>query len=220
MADQRALHADDPRTRLDAARALQGRARRKVIERASARWPSESPGAVNAWLLLVTTKAPSWRDPLHPWVERDLTLGAPHEGFLYPDPIGFWDEVRRWSVELFRRVEPDWGTAESLALTTFVHVGADPAHLDVARATCQPRLVVFLDEPAWQGAGLDDVDTTPLAVPDPHRPGQTYEGWWGTTTTGEVVGKSPQHPTMHRLYRAEDLATWLRTAPRPPERAG
>ena len=79
---------------------------------------------------------------------------------------------------------------------------------------CQPRTIVFLDEPAWQSANLE-VATTPFSVPDPHRPGQEYEGWWGTTPAASVVGKSPQHPTMHRLYRADDLTAWLRAAPRP-----
>jgi hypothetical protein len=213
MADAGALYADDPASRLAAARSLTGRARKKVLARAGG-WPESSPGSVNAWLLLVTSKPPTWRDALHPWVERPLTLGEPHEGFLYPDPIGFWDEVRRWAVELFRLREPLWGTAESLSLTTLVHVGADPAQLEVARALCQPRTVVFMDEPAWQSAHLD-VATTPFSVPDPHRAGQVYEGWWGTTPEGRVVGKSPQHPTMHRLYRAEDLTAWLRAAPRP-----
>jgi len=213
VADEAGLYANDPAQRLDAARALRGRAKKKVLARAPA-WPPDSPGSCNAWLLFVTTKPPSWRDPLHPWVERPLTLGEPHEGFLYPDPIGFWDEVRRWAVELFRLQQPTWSTAEALSLTTLVHVGADPRHLAVARDLCQPRVIVFLDEPAWQTAAID-VATSPFSVPDPHRPGQVYEGWWGTTGDGSVVGKSPQHPTMHRLYRAEDLTAWLRAAPRP-----
>jgi hypothetical protein len=213
VADADGLHANDPAQRLAAARALTGRARKKALARAGS-WPADSPGACNAWLLLVTSKPPTWRDPLHPWVERPLTLGEPHEGFLYPDPIGFWDEIRRWAVELFRLHEPSWGTAESLSLTTLVHVGNDPAQLQVAQDLCAPRTVVFLDEPAWQSAAID-VATTPFSVPDPHREGQVYEGWWGTTPRGTVVGKSPQHPTMHRLYRAEDLTAWLRAAPRP-----
>ena len=213
MADLGSLYSIEPAERLASARALSGRARRRVLAKA-ARWPSDSPGACNAWLLLVTTKPPSWRDPIHPWVERPLTLGEPHEGFLYPDPIGFWDEVRRWSVEVFRQHEPRWGTAESLALTALVHVGDDVGSLALAQRTCAPRIIVFLDEPAWRAARLD-VATTPLSVPDPHRPGQEYEGWWGTTADGTVVGKAPQHPTMHRLYRRDDLLGWLRAAPRP-----
>lgn len=212
MTDTDPLFDGDPAVRLAAARSLSPRGRRRLGNATG--WPTESPGARNAWLLFVTTKPPSWRDPLHPWVERPLTLGQPHEGFLYPDPIGFWDEVRRWAMELFRLQHPEWSTAESLSLTALIHVGGDAAHLQTALRTCAPRLVVFLDEPAWRTADLD-VATTPLSVPDPHRPGQAYEGWWGTTADGAVVGKAPQHPTMHRLYAAEDLATWLRAAPRP-----
>ena len=83
-----------------------------------------------------------------------------------------------------------------------------PAQLAVAQDLCRPRLIVFLDEPAWQSAAIE-VATAPFSVPDPHRAGQVYEGWWGTTASGAVVGKAPQHPTMHRLYRAEDLTAWL-----------
>lgn len=213
MADRDELYANDPAVRLARARSLSPRARRKALDGVQG-WPHDSPGARNAWLLLVTTKPPSWRDPLIPWPDGPLTLGEPHDGFLYPDPIGFWVEVRRWSIELFRRHQPQWSTAESLALTALVHVGGDAGHLHRAQAVCQPRVTIFLDEPAWQTADLD-VATTPLAVPDPHRPGQVYEGWWGTTASGAVVGKSPQHPTMHRLYRAEDLRDWLQRAPTP-----
>ncbi len=211
MVDDDPLFDDDPARRLSAARTLTARARRRLADARG--WPTDSPGARNAWLLFVTTKPPSWRDPLHPWTERPLTLGEPHEGFLYPDPIGFWIEVRRWSLELFRLQRPEWSTAESLSLTALVHVGADPRHLQTALETCAPRLLVFLDEPAWRAADLD-VKITPLSVPDPHRPGQEYEGWWATASDGVVVGKAPQHPTMHRLYDAADLATWLRAAPR------
>ena len=31
-----------------------------------------------------------------------------------------------------------------------------------------------------------------------------------------IVGKSPQHPTTHNLYRAEDLNGYLRSAPLHP----
>jgi hypothetical protein len=211
------MYASEPAERLAAARAVRGRAKKKLLARAQS-WPPDSPGSCNAWLLFVTTKPPSWRDPLHPWVERPLTLGEPHEGFLYPDPIGFWDEIRRWALELFRLHDATWSTAESLSLTTLVHVGTDAGQLGAARELCDPRMIVFLDEPAWQIASQSasiDVATAPFAVPDPHRAGQVYEGWWGTTASGLVVGKSPQHPTMHRLYRAEDLTAWLRAAPRP-----
>jgi hypothetical protein len=207
------LFANDPAIRLARARALSRRARRKALAGTEG-WPADSPGARNAWLLFVTTKPPTWRDPLLAWPDGPLTLGEPHPGFLYPDPIGFWTEVRRWSIELLTRHQPHWSTAECLALSALVHVGGDARHLDLARSVCRPRLTVFLDEPAWQAAELD-VAVSPLAIPDPHRPGQSYEGWWGTCLDGTVVGKAPQHPTMHRLYRAEDLRDWLHRAPSP-----
>lgn len=213
MAGPDLLFAPSPGDRLRAARSVRGRARRKLLE-AVAGWPHESPGARNAWLLFVTTKSPSWRDALLAWPEGPLTLGEPHPGFLYPDPIGFWTEVRRWAIELLRVHEPSWSTSECLSLTALVHVGERAEHLALATETCRPRITVFLDEPAWQSAALD-LPTERLAVPDPHRPGQVYEGWWATTSDGRVVGKSPQHPTMHRLYRAEDLADWLHRAPTP-----
>ena len=212
MSEDEPLFAPDPATRLVAARGVRPRARRKLLDQVD--WPHHSPGARNAWLLFVTTKEPTWRDPLLSWPEGPLTLGEPHPGFLYPDPVGFWAEVRRWSMELLRREEPSWSTAECLALTALVHVGDEPSHLARATETCRPRVVVFLDEPAWDAAGLE-VEVVRRAVPDPYRPGQEYEGWWGTCADGTVVGKSPQHPTMHRVYRAEDLDGWFRSAPRP-----
>ncbi len=212
MAADDDLYAATPSARLTAARRMRPRLRRRQL-RSVADWPANSPGAVNAWLLLVTSKPPTWVDPLLAWPEAPPTCGTPHPGFLYPDPIGFWAEVRRWSIELLRAYEPTWSTAECLALTTLVHVEQRPEHLAIAERTCRPRVIVFLDEPAWRAAGVE-VPHERLAVPDPHRPEQTYEGWWGTRADGAVVGKSPQHPTMHRLYRAEDLAEWLHRAPR------
>lgn len=207
------LYSGSPARRLVAARALSGRARRRACGPVVG-WPTASPGARNAWLLFVTTKPPIWRDPLYDWPERPLTLGELHPGFLYPDPIGFWNEVRRWANVLLCQQEPTWSTAESLALTALVHVGDRADHLTLAVATCRPRLVVFLDEPAWRVGG-HATPTERLAVPDPHRAGQSYEGWWAITANGTVVGKSPQHPTMHRLYREADLTTWLQQAPNP-----
>src|SRR5690606_10410044 len=106
-----------PAASLAAARSLSARARRRLIGRVEG-WPSLSPGALNAWLLLVTTKPPTWRDPLLAWPEGPLSLGEPHPGFLYPDPVGFWAEVRRWSIELLGGQAPGWSTAECLSLTT------------------------------------------------------------------------------------------------------
>jgi hypothetical protein len=214
------LFAADPAIRLEAARALKGRHRRRMTEPVPG-WPSHSPGARNAWLLLVTTKPPTWTDALIAWPEAPLTLGEPHPGFLYPDPLGFWAEVRRWAIEVFRPDHPTWSTAEALALTTLVHLGDQPERLALAQETCRPRTTIFCDEAAWAAAHLD-VAVNPLAVPDPHRPGVVYEGWWATLADGTVVGKAPQHPSMHRVYRAADLSAWLRDAPRAQggQRAG
>ena len=126
------LFAPSPAARLMAARPLSGRARRKALDGVKG-WPADSPGALNAWLLFVTTKPPTWREKLLAWPDGPLTLGEPHDGFLYPDPIGFWTEVRRWSIELLRVHEPRWSTAECLALTALVHVGERPEHLALAQ---------------------------------------------------------------------------------------
>lgn len=171
---------------------------------------------MNSWLLLATTKPPTWRDPLVPWVELPATLGQPHEGFFYPDPLGFWAEVRRWSVEIFRTREPTWGQPEALSLTTVLHM-ADEAHRLVRlMELCRPRVVLFLDEASWDRSGLK-VDQVHHYVDDPHRPGQVYEGFWGRGEDGIVVGKAPQHPVMHNLYRADDMAQFLRSAPPPQD---
>jgi hypothetical protein len=209
------LFASTPQARLAAARSLSPRARRKLLSRVAG-WPPNSPGALNAYLLLVTTKPPTWRDSLAEWKERPLTLGHPHEGFLYPDPLGFWAEVRRWAAEVLCDHGPDgdpsFTASEALAVSTLVHVGDTPGALALACSTCRPGMVLFLDEPAWQAAGWH-VASTPHHVPDPHRAGQVYQGFWGRTPAGLVVGKAPQHPTMHRFYRADDMRGFLRAAP-------
>ena len=175
-------------------------------------WPAESPGAVNAWLLLVTTNPPAWRDALMQWRELPPTLGEPHEGFFYPDPLGFWAEVRRWAGVLFGMVEPDWGLAESLSLTTLLHTANDPGRLEWARRLMRPRLILFLDEPSWQSADMT-LREHPHHIPDPHRAGKVYEGFWASDGDGVVVGKAPQHPATHRLYRAADMDAFLCRAP-------
>ena len=189
-----------------------GRFARASLRRRARDWPAHSPGALNAWLLLVTTKPPDWRDNLVVWPDRPPTLGEPHEGFFYPDPLGFWAEVRRWATVLVRLARPDWATPDALAVTTLLHVGDDPTRLEWGRELMRPHVVVFLDEPSWLAAGLE-VRQHPHYVPDPHRPQQVYEGFWATTDDGTVVGKAPQHPTTHRLYRAEDMDRYLRAAP-------
>ena len=164
----------------------------------------------------MTTKEPVWRDPYITWEELPLTLGTAHQGFFYPDPMGFFAEIRRWAVELFRLVEPRWTAPDALALTTLVHASRGKEHLANAIEAFQPRVILFLDEPSWQASGLE-VDQIAHYIRDPHRPKQVYEGFWGVTESGMVVGKSPQHPTTHNLYRAEDLNGFLRSAPlRPP----
>jgi hypothetical protein len=200
--------------RLTAARAQSKRSRAALAARAG-EWPANSPGSLNAWLLLVTTKPPVWRDPLLTWHDRPLTLGEANESFFYPDPLGFWSEIRRWSQELFRLRYPTWGLGESLALTSLLHVGEDPGRFRTAFDLFEPRVVLFLDEPSWSSSGLDVLKVVNHYIKDPHRAGQVYEGFWGQLPDGVVVGKSPQHPTTHKLYRAEDMAGFLRSAPIP-----
>ena len=164
--------------------------------------------------MLVTTKPPTWRDPLVRWEDLPPSLGQAHEGFFYPDPLGFWAEIRRWSLELFHLRHPAWGTPEVLSLTTLLHMGGEPDRLVRAMELSSPQTVLFLDDPSWQASGLE-VRQVHHHIVDPHRPGQVYEGFWGHTPDGRVVGKSPQHPTTHNLYRAEDMLDFLRSAPEP-----
>ncbi|HEX2700846.1 MAG TPA: hypothetical protein VHM89_11660 [Acidimicrobiales bacterium] len=205
------LHSPDPAVRRDAARSA-GRLARRAIERQARNWPPYSPGTVNAWLLLVTTKPPTWRDPLVLWPEDPPTLGEPHHGFFYPDPLGFWAEVRRWTTVLVRLRRPEWTTSDALAVTTLLHVGDDHERLAWARELMRPQVLLFLDEPSWQVSGIA-VRKQPHYVPDPHRAQQVYEGFWAVTDGGPVVGKSPQHPATHKLYRTEDMRRFLAAAP-------
>ncbi|HEX2048441.1 MAG TPA: hypothetical protein VHF27_11790 [Acidimicrobiales bacterium] len=207
------LFSVQPEERLRAAATVSRRARRALEEEATG-WPPHSPASINAWLLLVTTKPPTWRDPLVGWDERPPTLGRAPEGFYYPDPLGFWSEVRRWALELFRLRDPAWSQPEALSLTTLLHLGDVPERLEQAMDLSSPQMVLFLDEPSWEASGLQ-VRQVHHHIADPHRPGQFYEGFWGHTPDGRVVGKSPQHPTTHNLYRAEDMLGFLRSAPSP-----
>lgn len=212
------MYSRDPRERLEAARHV-GRRARKSLEKQIDGWPQHSPAAVNAWLLIVTTKPPAWHDNLVLWQDHPPTVGQANEGFWYPDPLGFWAEIRRWAVEIFQLREPHWGPHEALALTALVHVGDDRARFDAAMAVCRPETILFLDEPSWELSGLR-VRQAAHHIADPHRPGQVYEGFWGHTDDGRVVGKAPQHPTTHNLYRAEDMDNFLRSAPSPGEVPG
>lgn len=165
------LYSTDPDDRLKAAQAQKGRARRALVERVQ-EWPPYSPGAINAWLLLVTTKPPGWRDPLLFWPDSPLTLGEAHEGFFYPDPLGFWAEVRHWVRELFRPYQPKWTMPEMLSVTMLVHVGNEPDRFARAADLASPRMVLFLDEPSIQRACIEGVRKEQHFITDPHRQGQ------------------------------------------------
>ncbi len=199
--------------RLQAGAAAKGRARRAVLDQVGD-WPPNSPAAVNAWLLLVTTKPPTWHDNLVLWEDHPPSLGRANEGFYYPDPLGFWAEIRRWSLELFQLQYPRWGPPDALALTTLLHLGDESDRLSRAMELSEPQMILFLDEPSCVRSGLQ-VRQVAHHINDPHRPGQVYEGFWGRTPDGRVVGKAPQHPTTHNLYRDDDMIGFLRSAPAP-----
>jgi hypothetical protein len=206
------LFGRTPQERLDAARAL--RPKEATNLRPVEGWPSLSPGARNAWLLLVTTKPPKWADPLVPFPQAPLSLGEPHPGFLYPDPIGFWAEVRRWCAAVVGTRVQGWDTTEAVSVSALVHLADEPGRLAVAVGATRPSVVLCLDEPAWQATALGDGARLELHhVPDPHRDGQVYQGCWGRAADGTIIGKAPQHPTMHRLYRWPDMARFLDSCP-------
>ncbi len=191
-----------------------GRLARRSIMRQLAGWPELSPGAVNPWLLLITTKTPSWSDKLLQWPAGPPTLGTPHPGFFYPDPLGFWAEVRRWAPMLVRQVAPDITVADALSTTALLHVGHDAGLVTWAVDRCQPVVTLYLDEAARMTAGVEAAVEL-VSIPDPHRPGTVYEGWWAPADRGRVVGKSPQHPASHLLYRASDMDAFLMAMPSP-----
>lgn len=209
------LFAAGPAERLDAAQRLGPKAVKKRQDAISG-WPGLSPAAANAWLLFVTTKPPQWRDPLLDFPEGPLTFGEPHPGFLYPDPIGFWTEVRRWAAVVVGSLPP----TDAVAVSGLVHVGHETDRLAYAMATLRPHVVVFLDEAAWAAAELDVERVEAHHVPDPHRPAQVYQGFWARTAAADdggpahVIGKAPQHPAMHRLYDRSDMDRFLASCPR------
>lgn len=152
------------------------------------------------------------------WPEEGPTLGGPHPGFFYPDPLGFWTEIRRWIVALVPApASPPpggWGLPEQLAVSALVGGLASPEALCPVLGTCRPRCVLFLDEAAWAAGEITLVGhTVAHHIPDPHRANQVYEGFWGRTGDGVVVGKSPQHPAAHRLYGPGAMQGFLRAAP-------
>lgn len=106
-----------------------------------------------------------------------------------------------------------WGLPERLAVSALAGGVNDPGALQELLGVCRPRRLLFLDEPAWLASGLTLTGRqTAHHIPDPHRAGQVYEGFWGTTG-GMAVGKSPQHPAAHRLYGPEAMTPFLRAAP-------
>jgi hypothetical protein len=109
---------------------------------------------------------------------------------------------------------PDWSLPEALSLTTLLHLGGVPDRLEKAVELSSPQMILFLDEASWEASGLQ-VRQIPHHVADPHRPGKVYEGFWGHSDDGRVVGKAPQHPTTHNLYRDRDMLDFLRSAPAP-----
>jgi hypothetical protein len=205
------LHAPDPSVRRAAARSL-GRFSRRRLLRQVEPWPSNSPGTINPWVVLITTKPPNWRDPFLMWKDDPPTFGTPHEGFFYPDPLGFWTEVRRWVTSLVRASERAASMSDALSVAAVVHAGDHAERLQWAVTALQPSVVLFLDEASWSLAGLTS-DAVSHAIRDPHRPGVVYDGCWGRTPTGLVVGKAPQHPAAHLLYAAADMDSFLRAIP-------
>jgi hypothetical protein len=187
-------------------------ARRGAVKRIGP-WPPDSPGTVNAWLLLVTTKPPKWRDPLLLWREEPPTLGLPHNGFFYPDPLGFWTEVRRWATLLVGTTERAVNTPDALSVTTLLHVGDHVDRIGWALNLMKPAMVMFMDEASWSAAALT-AETVTFPIPDPHRTGVVYEGIWGRRTDGLIIGKSPQHPAAHQLYDTADMDVFLKAAPK------
>jgi hypothetical protein len=161
---------------------------------------------------MVTTKPPSWRDALLLWPDDPPGLGAPHEGFFYPDPLGFWTEVRRWATELLRATDPAWSVSDALSVSAVLHADHDTARVAWAIARCQPVVTLFLDEAARVTGGAEPGGER-FDIPDPHRPQTVYEGWWTTTSDGRIVGKSPQHPASHLLYKTSDMDRFLRAIP-------
>jgi len=163
---------------------------------------------------MVTAKPPSWREPLLRWNELPPTLGEPHEGFFYPDPLGFWAEVRRWAAVLVREAAPGMSLSDVLSVTTLLQAGEDATHTAEVMARCRPAIRLYLDEASLAATGEATLGE-PLAIPDPHRSGTVYEGWWARTADRSVVGKAPQHPAAHNFYRAVDMDRFLRAAPTP-----
>jgi hypothetical protein len=148
------------------------------------------------------------------WQQQPPTVGRAHEGFFYPDPLGFWSEVRRWATIVVGTAEPGVRTVDALSVTALLHLGADATLIRRLLGEVRPSVALFVDEAAWSafGAGTDTEDAVTITIPDPHRQGVVYTGQWGWR--GEVVvGKAPQHPAAHQLYRASDMDRFLQGVP-------
>ena len=217
MADADGLFASDPARRLEAARALRGRARKKVLARTPP-WPPDSPGSCNAWLLFVTTKPPSWRDPARtrgrsgrsPSASRTRASSTPtRSGSGTRCGAGPSSCSGSQQPDLEHRREP---------------VAHDPRARRLrprpARGRSEPVPAAHDRVPRRAGLAVGGARGGHHAVLRARPPpaGRCTRAGGARPPTGAVVGKSPQHPTMHRLYRAEDLTAWLRAAPRPADR--
>ena len=204
------LFDPDPALRVSGARSA-GRLAIRSTMRRTAGWPPFSPGAANAWLLMVTAKPPTWRDPMMTWPDEGPALGRPHPGFFYPDPLGFWTEIRRWVAVLVRTAVPALSTSDALSVAAVIHAGEDADRVRWAVECCAPRIILFLDEASRETAGVTAGAT--ISIPDPHREGTTYDGWWLRSADGIIWGKAPQHPASHRFYRAQDMDAYLHATP-------
>jgi hypothetical protein len=126
--------------------------------------------------------------------------------------LGFWTEVRRWVAILVRAAAPQLSTTDALAVAALIHSAGDLGRVDHTTRLCRPAMILYLDEASRAAAGVEpgiDIYT----IPDPHRPGTVYEGWWSRGRSGVVVGKAPQHPASHNFYRTADMDAFLRAAP-------
>ena len=144
------------------------------------------------------------------WPAEGPTLGEPHAGLFYPDPLGFWSEVRRWAVLLMRCAVPGMSTSDALSLLAVVHSDEDPDRVRWVTERCRPAVTLFLDEASRELAAVPPGET--VSIPDPHRTDTTYDGWWAAGAA-HVFGKAPQHPASHRFYRGTDMDRFLSEVP-------
>ena len=200
-----ALYAADPAARLAAACACTRAASARSSMRAAADWPPDSPGALNAWLLLVTTKAPrgatrtsSGATPRPPSARRTRASSTPTRSASGP------------RSGTGRRRSSAWPITEALSVTTLLH--GDGTWMG-ARARCA-RVVLFLDEPAWNAAGISgETALTPHADPRSRSAPARSTRAGGARPVTAIVGKAPQHPAAHKLYRRSDIDGFLRSIP-------